>query len=133
VLRLVAIAIFGLMFLAEAGDIFGLALTLADPQPAADRSGLAVGAEVVRHSVLLIFAVVVAGGALLAVVGLLARKPALYHRGALVCAVGYLVYGVFQVAGGALQVGAGTVVVAGLIYMMLGGIAYAMNRSVSPG
>ena len=132
-LRLVAIAIFGLMFLAEAGDIFGLALTLADPQPAADRSGLAVGTEVVRHSVLLIFAVAVAGGALLAVAGLIARRPAIYHRGALVCAVGYLVYGLFQVAGGAVQVGAGTVVVAGLIYMMLGGIAYAMNRSVSPG
>jgi hypothetical protein len=132
VLRLVAIAIFGLMFLAEAGDIFGLALTLADPQPTADRFGLAAGTEVVRSSVLLIFALVVAGGALLAVAGLLARKPALFHRGALACAVGYLVSGLFQVAGGALQVGAGTVVLAGLIYIMLGGIAYAMNRSVSP-
>jgi hypothetical protein len=132
VLRLVAIAIFGLMFLAEAGDILGLALTLADPQPTADRFGLAAGTEVVRSSVLLIFALVVAGGALLAVAGLLARKPALFHRGALACAVGYLVYGLFQVAGGALQVGAGTVVLAGLIYIMLGGIAYAMNRSVSP-
>lgn len=131
-LRLVAIAIFGLMFLAEAGDILGLALTLADPQPTADRFGLAAGTEVVRSSVLLIFALVVAGGALLAVAGLLARKPALFHRGAVACAVGYLVYGLFQVAGGALQVGAGTVVLAGLIYIMLGGIAYAMNRSVSP-
>jgi hypothetical protein len=83
--------------------------------------------------VLLIFALVVAGGALLAVVGLLARKSALFHRSALACAVGYLAYGLFQVADGALQVGTGTVVVAGLIYMMLGGIAYAMNRSVSPG
>ena len=132
-LRLVAVAIFGLMFLAEAGDIYGLALTLVDPQPAADRFGLAAGTEVVRSTVLLIFALVVAGGALLAVVGLLARKPALFHRSALACAVGYLMYGLFQVADGALQVGTGTVVVAGLIYMMLGGIAYAMNRSVSLG
>jgi hypothetical protein len=133
VLRLVAVAIFGLMLLAEAGDIYGLALTLADPQPAADRFGLAEGTEVVRSTVLLIFALVVAGGALLAVVGLLARKPALFHRSALACAVGYLLYGLFQVAEGAFQVGTGTVVVAGLIYIMLGGIAYAMNRSVSPG
>ena len=132
-LRLVAVAIFGLMFLAEAGDIYGLALTLVDPQPAADRFGLAAGTEVVRSTVLLIFALVIAGGALLAVVGLLARKPALFHRSALACAVGYLVYGLFQVADGALQVGTGTVVVAGLIYMMLGGIAYAINRSISPG
>jgi hypothetical protein len=130
VLRLVAIAIFGLMFLAEAGDIYGLVLTLADPEPSADRFGMAAGTEVMRSSVLLIFALVVAGGALLAVVGLLARKPVLFHRSALACAVGYLVYGLFQVADGALQLGAGIVVIAGLIYMMLGGIAYAMNRSM---
>ena len=129
-LRLVAIALFGLMFLAQAGDIYGLVLTLADPQPAADRFGIAAGTEVVRSSVLLAFALVVAGGALLAVVGLLARMPVLFHRSALTCAVGYLVYGLFQVADGALQVGAGTVVVAGLIYIVLGGIAYAMHRSV---
>jgi hypothetical protein len=130
VLRFVAIAIFGLMFLAEVGDIFGLVLTLAAPESAADRFGIAEGTEVVRSSVLLIFALVVAGGALLAVVGLLARKPALFHRSALLCAAGYLVYGLFQVADGALQVGAATVVVAGLIYMFLGGIAYAMHRSM---
>ena len=128
-LRLVAIAIFGLMFLAEAGDIYGLVLTLADPEPAADRFGIAAGTEVMRSSVLLIFALVVAGGALLAVVGLLARMPVLFRRSALACAVGYLVYGLFQVADGALQVGAGIVVVAGLIYIVLGGIAYAMYRS----
>jgi len=129
VLRLVAIAIFGLMFLAEAGDIYGLVLTLADPEPAADQFGIATGAEVMRSSVLLILALVVAGGALFAVVGLLARMPVLFHRSALTCAVGYLVYGLFQVADGVLQVGASIVVVAGLIYVILGGIAYAMHRS----
>jgi hypothetical protein len=129
VLRLVAIAIFGLMFLAEAGDIYGLVLTLADPEPSAPRFGIAAGAEVIRSSVLLLCALVVAGGALLAVVGLLARMPVLFHRSALACTAGYLVYGLFQVADGALQVGAGIVVVAGLIYIVLGGIAYAMHRS----
>ena len=128
-LRLVAIAIFGLMFLAEAGDIYGLVLTLADPEPAADQFGIATGTEVMRSSVLLILALVVAGGALFAVVGLLARMPVLFHRSALTCAVGYLVYGLFQVADGVLQVGASIVVVAGLIYVILGGIAYAMHRS----
>ena len=129
-LRLVAIAIFGLMFLAETGDIYGLLLTLADPELAADRFGIAAETEVMRSSVLLIFALVVAGGALLAVVGLLARMPVLFHRSALACAVGYLVYGLLQVADGILQVGASIVVVAGLIYVVLGGIAYAMYRSI---
>jgi hypothetical protein len=130
VLRPVAMAIFGLMFLAEAGDIYGLLLALADPAPAADRFGIEAGAEVLRSTVLLLLAIVVAGGALLAVVGLLVRRPALFHRSALACAVGYIVYGLFQVADGILQVGSGIVVVAGLIYLVLGGIAYAMHRSM---
>lgn len=129
-LRLVAIGLFGLMFLAEAGDIYGLVLTLADPVPAADRFGIAAGTEVVRSSILLLLALIVASGALLALAGLLARRPAFFHRSALVCALGYLLYGLYQVADGALQVGSGIVVVAGLIYVLLGGIAYAVHRSV---
>ena len=129
-LRLVAIGLFGLMFLAEAGDIYGLVLTLADPGPAADRFGIAAGTEVVRSSVLLLLALAVASGALLALAGLLANRPALFHRSALVCAIGYLLYGLYQVADGALQVGSGIVVVAGLIYFILGGLAYAVHRSV---
>ena len=129
-LRLVAIALFGLMFLAEAGDIYGLLITLAGPAPAADRFGILIGAEVLRTAVLLALALVVALGALMAVVGLLAHRPVLFHRSALVCAIGYLLYGIYQVADGALQVGSGIVAVAGLIYVVLGSIAYAMHRSV---
>jgi hypothetical protein len=125
----VAMVLFGLMFLAEAGDIYGLVLTLADPGPAADRFGITAGAEVLRSTVLLILALVVFFGALLALVGLFARKTALFHTSALVCAIGYLVYGLVQVADGALQLGSAIVVVAGLIYVVLGGLAYAMYRT----
>ncbi|MDQ2672242.1 MAG: hypothetical protein M3Y38_05405 [Actinomycetota bacterium] len=128
-LRLVAMVLFGLMFLAEAGDIYGLVLTLADPGPTADRFGITAGAEVLRSTVLLILALVVFFGALLALVGLFARKPELFHTSALVCAIGYLVYGLVQVADGALQLGSAIVVVAGLIYVVLGGLAYAMYRT----
>jgi hypothetical protein len=130
VLRVVAMALFGLMFLVEAGDLYGLVLTLADPVPAADRFGITANAEVLRSAVLLILALAICFGALLALVGLLVRRPALFHASALVCAIGYLVYGLFQVADGALQLGSAVVVVAGLIYVMLGGLAYAMYRSV---
>jgi hypothetical protein len=128
-LRVVAMVLFGLMFLAEAGDIYGLVLTLANPGPAADRFGITAGAEVLRSTVLLILALVVFFGALLALVGLFARKPALFHTSALVCAIGYLVYGLVQVADGALQLGSAIVVVAGLIYVVLGGLAYALYRT----
>ena len=129
-LRLIAMVLFGLMFLAEVGDAYGLFLTLADPAPTAARFGIPVGAEVLRTTVLLILALVVALGALLAVVGLHVRRPALFRGGALVCALGYVVYGIYQVADGALQLGSGIVVLAGLIYIVLGGLAYAMHRSV---
>jgi hypothetical protein len=128
-LRVVAMVLFGLMFLAEAGDLYGLVLTLADPGPAADRFGITTGAEVLRSTVLLVLALVVFFGALLALVGLFARKPELFHTSALVCAIGYLVYGLVQVADGALQLGSAIVVVAGLIYVVLGGLAYAMYRT----
>lgn len=129
-LRIVAIALFGLMFLAEAGDVYGLVLSLADPTPVAERFDIAVGAEVLRSSVLLVLALVVASSALLALFGLFARRPALFHRGALVCAIGYLVYGLFQIIDGALRLGSGIVMVAGFFYLVLGGLAYAMHRSV---
>ena len=129
-LRVVAMALFGLMFLVEAGDLYGLVLTLADPVPAADRFGITANAEVLRSAVLLILALAICFGALLALVGLLVRRPALFHASALLCAIGYFVYGLFQVADGALQLGSAVVVVAGLIYVMLGGLAYAMHRSV---
>jgi hypothetical protein len=129
-LRVVAMVLFGLMFLAEAGDLYGLFLTLADPVPTADRFGITTGAEVLRGSVLLILALVVCLGALLALVGLLLRRPVLFHRSALACALGYVVYGLYQVADGALQVGSTVLVFAGLIYVVLGGLAYAMYRSM---
>jgi hypothetical protein len=129
-LRVVAMVLFGLMFLAEAGDLYGLVLTLADPVPTADRFGITAGAEVLRGSVLLSLALVVCLGALLAAVGLLVKRPALFRRSALACALGYVVYGLYQVVDGTLQVGSTVVVFAGLIYVVLGGLAYAMYRSV---
>ena len=129
-LRVVAMVLFGLMFLAEAGDLYGLVLTLEDPVPTAERFGITTSAEVLRSTVLLILALAVCSGALLALVGLLLRRTRLFHRSALVCALGYVVYGLYQVADGALQLGSAVVVVAGLIYVVLGGLAYAMYRSV---
>jgi hypothetical protein len=40
------------------------------------------------------------------------------------------VYGLYQVADGALQLGSVVVVLAGLIYVVLGSLAYSMYRSV---
>ena len=129
-LRIVAMVLFGLMFLAEAGDLFGLVLTLADPIPTAERFGISTGAEILRSTTLLVLAFVVCVGALFALVGLLLKRPPLFQKGALACALGYVVYGLYQVADGVMQVGSTVVIVAGLIYVVLGGLAFAMYRSV---
>jgi hypothetical protein len=129
VLRVIAMALFGLMFLAQAGDLYGLVLAIEDPMPAAERFGITAGSEVLRSSVLLVLDLVVCLSAAFALVGLFTRKPELFQRSALVCAIGYLVYGLYQVADGALHLGSTVVVVSGLIYMVLGSLAYAMYRT----
>ena len=128
--RLIAAILFGLMLLAETIQAYGLVRALADPAPVAERLGISYGAEVLRAGILLILAATVALGALLAVVGLLGRLRALFFACALACAIGYLLLGLYQVATGVLQLESGGVVLSGLIYLVLGALAYAMRRSV---
>ncbi|HEV8045042.1 MAG TPA: hypothetical protein VGP38_07680, partial [Rubrobacter sp.] len=123
--RLIAMILFGLMLLAEATQAYGLVRALADPSPVAERLGISPGAEILRAGILLILAVTVALGALLAVVGMLGRRRELFLFGALACAVGYLVHGLYQVASGVLQLGSGGVALSGMIYLALGALAYA--------
>ncbi len=129
--RLIAMILFGLMLLVEAIQAYGLVRTLADPAPVAERLGISYGAEILRAVILLILALAVALGALLAVVGMLGRRSELFLVGALACAIGYLVLGSYQAASGALQLGSGGAVLSGVIYLVLGALAYAMLRSVA--
>ena len=129
--RLIAVILFGMMLLVEATQAYGLVRTLADPAPVAERLGISYGAEILRTGILLVLAVTVALGALLAVVGMLGRARELFLAGALACAVGYLLLGSYQAASGALQLGSGGVVLSGVIYLVLGALAYAMRLSVA--
>ena len=70
--RLIAVILFGLMGLVEAFQAYRLLRTLADPAPVAERLGISYGAEILRAGILLVLALAVTLGALLAVVGLLA-------------------------------------------------------------
>lgn len=128
--RLIAAILFGLMVLAEAIQAYRLLYTLADPAPVAERLGISYGAEILRAGTVLVLALVVTLGALLAVVGLLGRLRALFLVGALACALGYLLLGLYQMATGVLQLESGGVVLSGVIYLVLGALAYAMRRSL---
>jgi hypothetical protein len=128
--RLIAAILFGLMVLAEAIQAYRLLHTLADPAPVAERLGISYGAEILRAGTVLVLALVVTLGALLAVVGLLGRLRALFLVGALACALGYLLLGLYQMATGVLQLKSVGVVLSGVIYLVLGALAYAMRRSL---
>lgn len=128
--RLIAAILFGLMVLAEAIQAYRLLHTLTDPAPVAERLGISYGAEILRAGTVLVLALVVTLGALLAVVGLLGRLRALFLVGALACALGYLLLGLYQMATGVLQLESGGVVLSGVIYLVLGALAYAMRRSL---
>ena len=131
--RLIAVILFGLMLLVETLQVYGLVGALADPAPVAQRLGISPGAEVLRAGILLILALTVALGALVAVVGMLGRRSELFLSGALACTVGYSLLGLYQAATGVLQLGSGGVVLSGMIYLALAALAYAMRRSVSEG
>ncbi len=128
--RLIAAILFGLMVLAEAIQAYRLLHILADPAPVAERLGISYGAEILRAGTVLVLALVVTLGALLAVVGLLGRLRVLFLVGALACALGYLLLGLYQMATGVLQLESGGVVLSGVIYLVLGALAYAMRRSL---
>ena len=127
--RLIAVILFGLMVLAETFQAYRLLRTLADPAPVAERLGISYGAEILRAGILLVLALAVTLGALLAVVGLLGRLRALFLACALACALGYLLLGLYQMATGVLQLESGGAVLSGVIYLVLGALAYAMRRS----
>ena len=128
--RLVAALLFGLMLLVETIQAYGLVRALTDPTPVAQRLDISPGAEMVRAGILLILAMTVALGALLAAVGVIGKGRELFLAAAVVCAVGYLLLGCYQVLSGTLQLGSGRVVLSGVIYLVLGALAYAMRRSV---
>jgi hypothetical protein len=128
--RLIAAILFGLMVLAEAIQAYHLLHILADPAPVAERLGISYGAEILRAGTVLVLALVVTLGALLAVVGLLGRLRAPFLVGTLACALGYLLLGLYQMATGVLQLESGGVVLSGVIYLVLGALAYAMRRSL---
>ncbi|MGH3145978.1 MAG: hypothetical protein ACRDTR_09280 [Rubrobacter sp.] len=129
--RLIAVVLFGMMLLVETAQAYGLVRALLDPTPVAERLGISPAAEVIRAGILLILALTVACGAFLAVVGLVGRVRELFLAGALACAIGYLVYGLYQMVSGMLQLGSGGAVLSGVIYLALGALAYAMRRSVA--
>lgn len=127
--RIVALVFFGLVALAEAGDLVGLVLTLADPTAAAAQLGITPRAETIRAIILLALALLITLNAALALAGVLLRQGLLVQFGALMTAVGLFAYGAYQVGSALLQHGQLLFAAVGLLYLALGGLALWLARA----
>lgn len=127
-----AIVVFALLTLAEVGDVIGLVLTLRDPGPAAAQLGITVPYQMVRAIVLLLLASQIAIGAIIALVGLLLRRWIGFRVGALLCSVGCIIYGGFQLISAIVQLGSIPLALVGIIYTALGWLTFWLGNSPVP-
>src|SRR4051794_449009 len=126
--RTFATVVFGLMALAEIGDVVGLAITLANPAQVAAQHGISVRAETVRAIILLVLGLVIALNALIATAGLLMRQSLLFAMGALSCAGVLIVYGAYQLVSALAQLHSPLLAIVGLAYIGLGALAFWLGR-----
>lgn len=127
--RIVALVFFGLVALAELGDLLGLVITLADPTDAAAQLGITPRAETIRAIILLALALLVALNATLAFTGALLRQGLLVQFGALMTGAGLIGYGAYQIGSALLQHGQLAFAGVGLVYIALGGLALWLART----
>lgn len=127
--RTVALLFFGVIALAELGDLAGLVITLGDPAAAAAMLGITPRAETIRAIILLVLAVVIVLNALIALAGVLARQALLVQFGAFMAAAGLGIYGLYQIGSALLQHGQLVYAGVGVIYLVLGQLALWLARS----
>lgn len=127
--RLGAIVFFGLVALAEIGDLVGLVITLGDPTAAAAQLGISVRAETIRAIILLALALLIVLNSVVALVGALVRNALMVQFGALMAGAGLGLYGVYQIGSALLQHGQLVFAGVGAIYVLLGFVAFWLARA----
>lgn len=130
--RALAIGLFGLLTLAEIGDLAGLIVTLGDPAPAAAQLGISPRAETIRAIILLAFALIIALNSAIALLGALLRHALMVQFGALMAGVGLVFYGLYQIGSAFFQHGQLLYAGVGAIYLALAALAFRFARSGTP-
>ncbi len=133
--RIGALIFFALLALIALSELIfsNLGTLSGDLAGAARMLGLTTAQERTRLLILIALDAVAGAGALLAVIGLLSRTH-LAAYGASLCAVGFLAYGVYQVFAALTQLSEVVrlpVIVAGLLYALLGVAAWFVGRRFS--
>jgi hypothetical protein len=125
----VATVLFALLALIEVADTIRLVLTLGNPAPVAAQLGIKPNAVYVRAIVLLLLAIQIALGSIIAVSGLVRRRWVSFRLGALVASVGCVIYGSFQLVSALLQLKSIAFAALGLAFLAVGLLAYWLARS----
>lgn len=131
-LRIGALILFILLALIAFSELIfsNLGTLNGDLAGAAQMLGLTLAEERTRLLILIALDAIAGAGALLAIIGLLARNH-LVAYGASLCAIGFLAYGTYQVFAALTQLSASVrlpVIIAGAIYALLGVAAWFTGR-----
>jgi hypothetical protein len=123
--RIITLVLFAAFAVLELGDVFGIAQTLATPEPVAAMLNISVADERVRAAILLTLSTVIAIGAIMTVIGAWQRSRLVYAWA--VVAAGYAVYGLYQIGSALLQSHMPSIAVTGVVYLALGAAAYSFG------
>ncbi|MFC1465334.1 MAG: hypothetical protein ACFLMY_10850 [Candidatus Brachytrichaceae bacterium NZ_4S206] len=134
-LRIGAFILFILLALIAFSELIfsNLGTLNGDLAGAAQMLGLTLAQERTRLLILIALDAIAGAGALLAIIGLLARNNLIAY-GASLCAIGFLAYGVYQVFAALTQLSDSVrvaVIIAGAIYALLGVAAWFTGRRVA--
>lgn len=125
----IAVVVFALMALIELGDSIALTLMLRDRVAAAAALGTTPAIVAVHAIVLLLLAIQIVIGSLIALLGLLRQRWVNFRMGGLLAATGYVVSGGFQVLSALLLIKNSWYALAGVVYIALGVLAFWLARS----
>ncbi|BCX05083.1 MAG: hypothetical protein KatS3mg053_3021 [Candidatus Roseilinea sp.] len=131
-IRIGALILFILLALIAFSELIfsNLGTLNGDLAGAAQMLGLTLAQERTRLLILIALDAIAGAGALLAIVGLLARNNLIAY-GASLCAIGFLAYGIYQVFAALTQLSDAVrlpVLVAGTLYALLGVAAWLTGR-----
>ncbi|MDW8352240.1 MAG: hypothetical protein RML99_10055 [Anaerolineae bacterium] len=133
--RIAALVLFVLLALIALSELIfnNLGALNGDPAGTGQALGLTPAQQRTRLLILIALDAIAGGGALLAIIGLLARNRAIAH-GALVCATGFLAYGLYQIFAALTQLNESlrpAAIGIGALYALLGVAAWFVGRRVA--
>jgi hypothetical protein len=128
-LRLITLVLFVVFALLELSDAFGNLQILVAPQASAAALNLTIEQQVTRATILLALSALIAVASAVTALGVWQNSKLVYAW--VVVALGYIVYGLYQMASALLQSNAPGFALTEVVYLLLGAAAFSFGRQAS--